>query len=297
MDKLTAMRTFVAVVTAGSFSGAAIGLGVPKTRVSQRVQELEAALSVRLLYRTTRALSLTEDGRSYYDKCVQILQDIDATEQALGGKAETPSGLLRVSCMSLVARSLLLPRLAEFQALYPDLSLGLSVSDRIANLNESGFDCAIRGGQLDSSTLISRHITDYSFGLYAAPDWCARRGAVAHPAELTRADLVMVTRQKDGAARPWKLAGPSGNHLCEGPARFETDDDHAALSAAVAGAGAVLCPDFAARPLVAAGQLCRILPDWHGAARPAYFIYPTRRYLSARLRAFMDWSGAILRSA
>jgi len=284
------------VIAAGTFSGAAIALGVPKTRVSQRVQELEAALSVRLLYRTTRAISLTEEGRVYHEKCLQILDEIDATEQALSRTSEAPAGRLRVSCMSLVARNLLMPRLAEFLARYPMVSVTLSVSDRIANLNEAGFDCSIRGGKLESSTLISRHVRDVGFGLYAAPGWMARNAVPDHPSQLYPEALVMVHSQKDGAARPWDLDGPGGTFRLEGPARFETDDDQSALDAALCAAGVVLCPHFAATAHVSAGRLHRILPEWAGASRPIYLIYPTRRYLAAKLRCFMDWATFALNS-
>lgn len=296
MDKLTAMRTFVAVIDAGTFSSAAIALGVPKTRVSQRVQELEAALTVRLLYRTTRALSPTEEGRIYYEKCVQILEDIDATEAALGDKHEMPTGRLRVSCMSLLARSLLLPRIAEFQQLYPTLNITMSVSDRITNLNETGFDCALRGGKLESSSLISRHLGEFRFGLFAAPKWRARCGEPGHPRDMAAQHRIMLTNQKDGQTRPWDLTGPEGMFTVTGPAGFETDDDQAAVDAALAGAGIVLCAEFAASPYLVSGQLIRILPQWSGSGRSIYFIYPTRRFLAAKLRCFMDWSTTVIRA-
>ncbi|RYE50358.1 MAG: LysR family transcriptional regulator, partial [Hyphomicrobiales bacterium] len=193
MDKLTAMRTFVAVVDAGSFSNAALRLSIPKTRVSQRVQELEAALSTRLLYRTTRVVSLTEEGRTYFDKCARILADIDDIEQTLSMVGEKPTGRLRVSTMSLVSRYFLLPRIADFQSAFPQISLNLSVSDRLANLNEAGLDCAIRGGALESSSLISRHIRDVSFSLYAASHWNAGR-SIAAPEDLSGADLIKTLR-------------------------------------------------------------------------------------------------------
>lgn len=294
MDKLTAMRTFVAVLDAGSFSGAAVALGVPKTRVSQRVQELEAALSVRLLYRTTRALSLTDEGRIYHEKCVQILEEIDATETALGRKHETPTGRLRVSCMSLLARSLLLPRIAEFQRLYPNVQITLSVSDRLANLTETGFDCALRGGKLENSSMISRHLGEFRFGLFASPDWVARRGLPDQVGDLTADQCIMMTSQKDGQTRPWDLRGPEAACTIAGPAGFETDDDQAALDAALAGAGIVLCAEFAAAQHLRDGKLVRILPQWSGVNRPIYFIYPTRRFLAAKLRCFLDWSTAVI---
>lgn len=144
MDKLTAMATFVKVVDAGSFTRAADALGLPKARVSQRVSDLEKHLGVRLLNRTTRALSLTHDGSAYFDKCQVLLQQIDELEATLRGGTATPIGRLRVDSLITIARWVIAPRLHDFQARYPRIQLRLSSSDRISNLLEDGIDCTIR---------------------------------------------------------------------------------------------------------------------------------------------------------
>lgn len=297
LDKLSAMRTFAAVARAGSFSAAARSLSLPKTRVSQRVQDLEAALAIRLFHRTTRVVSLTEEGRFYLEKCTQILEEIDSTEQALGRTAEDPSGRLRLSCMSLVAQTLILPRLDHFLTAYPKVTLSISVSDRIVNLQEAGFDCAIRGGALDSSSLISRPLGDARFALYAAPAWLARHGPIATPADLAHTPLIKILGQRDGALRHWSLINGAERIEETSPARLEADDDHAGLVAALGGAGVVLSASFAADPHVSAGRLARILPGWTAPSRPVYAIYPTRRYVSARLRCFLNWVAPLIRQA
>lgn len=295
LDKLTAMRTFVAVARAGSFSTAARLLALPKTRVSQRVQELEAALKVRLLHRTTRVVSLTEEGRFYFDKCLPILEEIDSTEQAMSRAGEDPGGRLRLSCMSLVAHALILPRLGEFLALYPKVSVGLSVSDRIANLAEAGFDCAIRGGAMESSSLISRPLGQARFALYAAPGLVL---APLHaPADLAGLPLVKTLNTRDGTARHWDLQRDAVRTRADGPARIEVDGDLAALEAALAGMGVVLTARFAAEPHVKAGRLVPVLPEWEAPQRPIHAIYPSRRHPSARLRAFLDWVAPLIRQA
>lgn len=297
MDKLTAMRTFVAVVRLGSFSAAATSMAAPKTRISQRVQELEAVLSTRLLYRTTRVISLTEEGRIYFDKCVQILEEIDRTELALGRLSDQPEGRLRVSCMSLIARSVILPQIDDFLSKYPQVSVKLSVSDKIVNLNEDGYDCAIRGGKLESSTLISRHIRTVSFGMYAAPKWVERNHPIVVPDDLARLDLIKLLSQRDGAIRHWELVGPGEARGEESQPRLEIDDDQAGIEAALGGAGIALCPDFVASPHVLLNRLVRILPEWSSPQRPIYAIYPTRRHISAKLRCFLDWAEAMIRQA
>ena len=296
MDKLTAMRTFVAVARAGSFSAAARRMALPKTRVSQRVQELEAALSVRLLHRTTRMVSLTEEGRFYLEKCLPILEEIDATEQAMVRSGEEPGGRLKVSCMSLVARALILPRLDEFLTACPLVTVVLSVSDRIANLQEAGLDLAIRGGAMESSSLISRPLGQAEFGLYAAPR-LVKDTSPRVPADLADLPLIKTQQPREGAARHWDLRAGAAAVVQDSPARLEVDDDAAALEAALAGAGVVLTAEFAARPHVKAGRLVPILPDWSAPSRPIYAIYPTRRHLSARLRAFLDWVEPLIRQA
>lgn len=295
MDKLAAMRSFVSVVQNGGFSGAARALGVPKSRVSQRVSDLEAALATRLLQRTTRAVSTTEEGRFYYERCLVILEEIDAADQAMHRGGEEPSGRLTVSAMSGVARALLLPKIADFSARYPKVSLRLSVTDRLANLTEEGIDCAIRGGALENSTMISRHLRDVGFALYAAPGYLLGRPPIQAPEDLAAHELIQVIRQRGGAGG-WRLGNGEREAVVDQIARLETDDDDAALAAAVAGAGIALCPDFAVQGPVAQGKLVPVLPGWAAPSRPVYLVYPTRRYVSARLRCFIDWASAAIRA-
>jgi LysR family transcriptional regulator for bpeEF and oprC len=295
MNKLAAMRAFAAVMEQGSFSGAARVLGVPKTRVSQRVRDLEASLGVRLLHRTTRVVSPTEEGRAYHEGCGQILAELDALEATLSRTAERPSGRLHVACMSALARALLLPHLAEFQRAYPEVALRLSVSDRLVPLVEDGFDCAIRGGALDDSRMVSRHLRDALFGIYAAPSVLEAGAPPREPADLAGRPRLLTTSGRSIDPTAWTLVGPGGRATITGPARFETDDDDAVLVACLGGAGFAICPDFAAAPHVAAGRLVHVLPDWSVASRPIYLVYPTRLHLAARLRCFMDWVTPLIR--
>ena len=205
MDKLTAMRTFVTVAKTGGFSAAAQVLSVPKTRVSQRIQELEAVLLVRLLHRTTRVVSLTDEGRTYLPKCEQILEEIDQAEQAISSARDEPAGRLGLSCVSIVARSLILPRLQDFLIACPRVSVSLSITDRIANLQETGLDCAIRGGRMESSSLISRQLAACGFRLYAAPSLLAQHAPLATPEQLPQLPLIKVISQRDRQVRHWPL--------------------------------------------------------------------------------------------
>ena len=294
MDKLTAMRTFVTVTKTGSFSAAAKVLSVPKTRVSQRIQDLEAALLVRLLHRTTRVLSLTEEGRAYLPKCEQILEEIDAAEQSIRIARSDAVGRLRLSCTSIVARSLIIPKMDEFLTAHPNVSVSLSLTDRLTNLQEAGLDCAIRGGRMEDSSLISRHLADYGFGLYAANALLADHPAIAAPEQLQQLPLIKVIGQRDGQARHWSLSCGDRMMLEDTPARIETDDDQGALECALGGLGIVLTPHFSAAPHVKLGTLTRVLPDWSAADRPLFAIYPSRSYVPAKLRVFLDWVAGLV---
>ena len=297
MDKLTAMRTFVSVVQNSGFSGAGRAMGVPKTRVSQRIQELEADLNVRLLQRSTRTVTPTDEGRIYFDKCVEILEDIDAAEQAMSRAGEQPEGRLHITVMSSVAHGVILPRLTEFLGAYPAVSIRISVTDRLSSLVEEGIDCAIRGGPLDNSSLISRHLCDVPFGLYAAPAYLAGRPPIVTLEDLDTIDHLSVYSHRTGQSSPWVMSGATGVDEIRAPWRVECDDDQALLTACLAGSGVALCPAISAELFVQSGQLVRVLPDWHSEARPVFLVYPSRRYLAAKLRCFIDWASQILSDA
>jgi LysR family transcriptional regulator, regulator for bpeEF and oprC len=294
MDKFSAMKSFVAVVQAGSFTAAAKTLAVPKSRVSQRVQDLETSLSARLLNRTTRVLSLTDDGKVYLQRCLQIINEVDEADRALHRRGEHAIGKLEVSCMSIVARTVLLPQLAEFRTRYPDVNLKLSVTDRLANLVEEGIDCAIRGGVLEDSSLICKHVRDVQFGLYASPSYLKQRKLIKHPQDLDQHTRIAVANQKSGAVEATLIQSGKKTFSWNAPPQLETDDDHAAMLACVGGYGVLVASDFAVRNEISSSGLVRILPNWSANSRPLYIIYPTRRFLSAKLRCFVDWVNDIL---
>lgn len=295
MDKLSAMTTFAAVATTGSFTRAGELLGLPKARVSQRVADLERHLGVRLLHRTTRALSLTEDGHAYLGKCQAILQDIDELESLLKGGAIAPRGKLRVEALVSVARWVIAPRLQDFQARYPDISVRLGGSDQIRHLLEEGIDCAIRGGHLEDSSQIARHVCDVRLGLYAAPHYLQAIGGVQHPDALAAHRRIswFAARRQPFA---WRLQADA--ETCEVPAAegLLFDDPDAAIAACMAGSG--ICPGapFAVATWVHTGALVPVLPQWSFPSRPIHIVYPSNRHLSARVRCFVDWALALMRA-
>ncbi|EMV8751945.1 LysR family transcriptional regulator [Escherichia coli] len=296
MDKLSAMATFATVVEAGSFTRAADVLALPKARVSQRVSDLERHLDVRLLNRTTRTLSLTEDGQAYFAKCQVILQEIDELEGALKGGTVEPRGRLRVEALVSVARWVIAPRLHEFQARYPCISVRLGSSDRIRHLLEDGIDCAIRGGHLEDSSQIARHVCDVQVGLYAAPAYLDAEGTVIHPSELVNHRRISWF---PGPRNPfaWQLETVDDVYELAAQDGLQFDDPDVAIASCIAGSG--ICPGapFAVESLVRAGTLVPVLPHWHFEARPIHLIYPGSRHLSTRVRCFVDWTLDLIKNS
>ena len=283
------MQTFVAVVKQGSFTAAARHLGIQKTRVSQRVQALETELSVRLLNRTTRALSLTEAGEQYVVTCSEILTAIEQAEYALGETVDHPTGRLNITSMSLVAYRHILPNLDEFRAKFPNVHISIAISDRIEKLIEGGFDCAIRGGSMDDSTLVSSKVTDVEFGLYASRQWIGERPGLQGPGELTSHDIIKTFDHARGGSADWHLKNGARNYCVDTGASILADSDHVALEAAINGLGVVLTADFAAQPHVRAGNLERVFSEWSGGCRPIFLVYPSRAFLPTKLRVFLKW--------
>lgn len=295
MDRFAAMTTFVAVVEAGSFTRAADVLALPRARVSQRVADLERHLGVRLLYRTTRALSLTEDGHAYFARCQTLLQDIEALEETVRKGSSALRGRLRVEALVSVARWVIAPRLHEFHARHPGVVVRLGASDRIGHLLEDGIDCVIRGGPLEDSRLVARHVCDVRLGLYAAPDYLGTAGAVRHPRDLAGHRRLSWF---SGLQSPFAWRIETTTVAFELPATdgLLFDDPDVAVAACMAGGG--ICPGapFAVEQWVRAGALVPVLPHWHFPARPIHLLYPDSRRVSARVRCFVDWSLDLMRT-
>ncbi|WP_447874261.1 LysR family transcriptional regulator [Serratia fonticola] len=296
MDKLAAMATFVKVVETGSFTRAAIAMGLPKARISQRISDLERVLSVRLLHRTTRALSLTEDGSAYFERCQHILAEIDELEGGLSGGVTTPSGKIRIEALASIARWILAPQLHDFQARFPEIVVRLASSDRISNLFEEGIDCAIRGGNLEDSTLVARHVCDVQMGLYASPHFLRSTRAIRQPEDLQHHRWVGGFGIQRGKQLTWHLQSASQSIAVVGNSSLLIEDPDVAMSACLAGAGICSGAPFAVESYVKSGLLQPVLPEWHFTPRPIHIIYPTGKHLSVRVRSFVDWSFALMKT-
>ncbi|MES2899296.1 MAG: LysR family transcriptional regulator [Pseudomonadota bacterium] len=289
MNKLQAMEVFVQVVDAGGFSRAAENMQLPKATVSTLVQGLEQALTVKLLHRTTRQVSVTSDGAAYYERCLRILADVREAEEALSTNRASPSGRLRVDVSTGIANDIIIPALPGFFERYPDIRLDLGCSDRPVDLIEEGVDCAIRGGALPDSALIARRVGVLNFVVAAAPGYLAKHGRPGHPNDLLNHRCINYFSSKTGKTFDWDFERDGEIIKLPVPACLAVNDSVAMKTAGLHGLGLMLMSSFHAEPLVAAGQLEVVLHDWMSETLPINVVYPQNRHLSAKVRVFVEW--------
>jgi DNA-binding transcriptional LysR family regulator len=241
MDRMTSMATFVKVVESGGFSAAARTLSMSPSMVTAHVQSLEERLGVRLLNRSTRRVSLTEVGHAYYERCLQILAEADDADQIAQALQSTLRGTLRLNT-SIAIPPLLAPVIAEFVALYPEVSVSLTMTDRMIDLVEEGFDLAVRNMSVPDSSLVVRRVATYRFVVCGAPDYLAARGIPGQPADLSHHNCLVYSHSAWG--NEWRFAGPDGEQSVTVEGNLQANSDNALRLAAVHGQGLALAPSF-----------------------------------------------------
>lgn len=291
MDRFDAMRAFVRVVEAGSFTRAAETLYMSKTSVTQLVQQLEARLRVKLLNRTTRKLNVTADGAAYYERAVRLLADLDDAETSLSGAAAAPRGRLRVDIASPLASMILVPALPAFHARYPEIQFDMGVSDRLVDLVSDNVDCVVRGGEIADQSLVARHVADLPIGAYAAPGYLARMGVPSGPKELegTGHSMVGFLHRRTGKVPPTAMRLDGQSISVKGRYVLAVDDGNAYLAAGLAGLGVLFLPAYMAAPHAARGALVPLFEEWQIDPMPLHIAFPPNRHVSAKLRVFIDW--------
>lgn len=291
MDKLSAMQAFVRVVEAGTFTKAADNLNLPKPTVTRLVQSLEAELDTLLLNRTTRRVTVTQDGAAYYDRAVRLLSEIDELESSMSRAKVNPRGRLRIDVGSTVAQMLLIPNLPDFYVRYPDIQIDLGVSDRPVDLVGENVDCVLRGGEITDQSLVARRIGEFHLVVCAAPSYLKRHGVPTHPTELEGGAhrLVHYFSHRTGRIYPFTFRKAGEKLEVVGRHSLSVNDSNANLAAALAGLGIVETATFIAAPHFASGALAPLLLDWCGDTLPIHVVYPPNRHLSAKLRVFVDW--------
>lgn len=286
MDTLRSMQVFRRVVEAGSFVTAARRMNLSPAMASKHVMHLEHHLGARLLNRTTRRLSLTEAGRGYYERCAQALSDLEEAGDAIGATRSTPRGTLRVNSLLSFGMRHVAPMIADYTARHPQVVVELSLNDRLVDLVEDGYDLAIRGttGEARPSSLIAREIAKLELVACAAPDYLARHGMPAAPAELTNHNCLLFLPQRE-----WSFGRGAGLERVAVTGNLVSDNLDALRSAALCGMGvAYLGTDIVGDDL-REGRLQRVLPDIATPQLSVSAVYPSRRYLSAKVRSFIDF--------
>lgn len=288
MDRFQSIAAFVSVIENGSFARAAEKLGQSVSAVSRRVAELEEHLDARLLNRTTRRLSLTETGRAFHERAVQLLADLEEAEQGASAGGVTPRGTLKLTAPITYGIRVLAPIVAAFAAKYDQVRVDVDLSDRVVDLVDEGFDLAVRIGEIRSQFLVARRIGATSLVCCAAPSYLERHGTPRTPDDLARHSCL--TYEYAATRHQWRFIGADGGDRVVrigGPLHANNGRMLGAL--AIEGAGIVCEPDFILAPDLERGALVPILTDWTLPSIAIHAAYPSRRHLSAKVRAFVDF--------
>lgn len=286
MDRLAAMHSFLRAVDTGSFSEVARELGTTQPTISKQIAALEAQLGVQLLVRTTRSLSLTEEGARYYGAARAALESVEAAEAAARG-TKSAQGVLRIGCPVSFGQIQLVPRLPGFLTLYPALSVELVMSEAFLDPVEQGVDVALRIGVLSDSSLKVRRVGLARRVAVASPDYIARHGRPERPEDLAAHDCALYTRLASGPE--WRFATPREEIAVRVRGRVRADNSAAVLGAVVAGLGIGLAPLWLAGADLKAGRLLRLLDDFEPAPLPIHAVSPPRHFTPPRVSAFVDY--------
>src|ERR671918_2323502 len=288
MDRLAAIQVFAQVVESGSFAKAAERMGVSTSAASRQVADLEAHLQTRLLNRTTRRVSLTESGRAFYERSVQLLADLEEAEQEAARAAVTPRGTIRLTTSVNFGVRHLAPAIAQFLAQHPGVRFDISLSDRVVDLVEEGFDLAVRVGTAGSEALVARKLGETRLVPCASPKYLT-----AHPAPKTPEELEghnCFTYEYVTPRNVWRFRDSSGRERAVRVAgTLHSNNGDLLAEVAARGAGIVFEPAFIVGPDVRAGRLVPLLQEFMPPPVPIYAVYPSRKHLSAKVRSFVEF--------
>ena len=287
MDRFQEMRAFVAVVDAGSFVRAADALDLSKTAVSRLVGDLETRLGTRLLQRTTRKLSLTREGEVFHDRCRQLLDGVAEAEAELSAHTGEAIGQLRLNVPVTFGLLHLAPLWPAFMTLHPKVVLDVTLSDRLVDLVDEGYDLAVRIARLQASSLVSRQLTSTRLILCASPEYLRRHGTPEHPSELARHAVIAYSLLAMGDQ--WEFEGPAGPVSVKVAPRMRTNSGDTCCAAALQHQGIVLQPSFLVGTHLASGALVEILPQYRSIELGVYAVYPTRKHLTQKVRTLIDF--------
>lgn len=288
MDTLTSMELFVKAVDSGSFSATARAMNLTPSAVSKQISRLEDRLGARLFNRTTRQLAPTEEGRAYYERCQQILADIQEAESAVSKLNTEPRGVLRVNMPVVFGRRHIIPLVGPFLQQYPQVSLELSMSDQYVDPIAEGCDMLIRVGELKDSSLIARKLAEARRVVVAKPEYWEMHGRPMRPEDLRRHNCLVYSYLTSG--NTWRMTDADGReHTVVTSGNLTSNNGEALLEAALSGVGVVNLPTWMVGPDLAEGRLEEVLGEYAQPEPAVHAIYPPGRHLSAKVRAFVDF--------
>ena len=289
MHDLNDLYFFVQVVDHGGFAPAGRALGVPKSRLSRRIAQLEERLDVRLINRSTRQFAVTEIGREYYRRCVAMLVEAEAAEETVERTRAAPRGTVRLSCPPGLIYFHVGAHLVRFMEMHPEVRIEMTAASRRVDVIQEGYDLAIRVRYppLEDSELSMRKLSESPQCLMAAPDLVARIGRAVSPSDLSR--YPSLDFEQTDNRHVWRLDGPDGAAVRVGHSpRLVTDDVFTLLQAAQAGLGVVQMPLIVGGTALTAGLLVSVLPTWRPRSGILHAVFPTRRGLVPAVRALLD---------
>lgn len=298
MNPVDAMRVFVRVAELGSFTAAAEQLGLAKASASGAVQQLEDSLGTRLLHRTTRRVSLTQDGQVFAERCQDLLADLDEVQTLFHTAHTGLRGRLRVDMPLAVARDVVLPRLREFLDLHPALALELSSTDRRVDPVREGFDCVLRVGTLADSSLVARPLGEYRLVNCVSPAYLATHGTPQGLDDLAQHRLVHYVSILGVRSAGFEYVDATSGQTCwhSMPGALTVNNSEAYQSACLAGLGIIQVPEAGVRELLQSGRLVEVLPALRPAPMPVTLLYAHRRHLPRRVQAFMAWLAGLMQA-
>lgn len=294
MDRIDLFRIFVRVVDCASFTRAADSIGVPRSSVSAAIQALEGRVGVRLLHRTTRKVSPTQDGAAFYERCLRLIADVEETEGLFRQSAAKPSGKLKIDVPGRIGRLIVAPALPDFLDTYPAVDIDMGISDRAVDLIAEGVDCALRVGPLSDSGLAARPLGDLALINVASPAYLARHGVPHAPGDLAAHWAVNYASPSSGRVAAWEWMEEGATRAVPMRARVTVNSAEAYIACCLAGLGLIQIPAYDVRRHIAAGDLIEVMPDHRAEPMPMTLLYPHRQHLSRRLHVFAEWLVRVL---
>ena len=290
MDRFSSLQLFARVVELGSFTRAAKELGIGQPSVSKQIAALETHLGARLVDRTSRGLRATAAGLDLYNSTIRLLADMEETEARIRGASKGPVGLVRIATPPVLGRMYIIPRLPDFITRFPEISVELSVAQRLTDLVKEGVDVALRVGSLESSSLVARRIGSIQTITVAVPGYLATHGTPTDPQDLV--DHKLVTGQTDGEVLPWRFGGESGPWSMVPLGAVRSNDGEDLRAAVLAGIGITHGPSALFQADLREGRVVRILDAFTPAPVPIHAVCSSGRKMPQRVRVFVDFLAA-----